>query len=114
MPTKQNSINVIGQVQVATAHVYKKGITVTDYINLSGGTKQQADDEKIYIIKANGAVEILKEDNWFAMGTSNRLSPGDTIVVPLDSDYMDNLTLWSTATQIVYQAAVALAAIAGL
>lgn len=114
VPTKQNSINVIGQVQVATAHVYKKGITVTDYINLSGGTKQQADDEKIYIIKANGAVEILKEDNWFAMGTSNRLSPGDTIVVPLDSDYMDNLTLWSTATQIVYQAAVALAAIAGL
>tara|TARA_R110000772_G_scaffold154487_1_gene265499 strand:+ start:564 stop:3299 length:2736 start_codon:yes stop_codon:yes gene_type:complete len=114
VPTKQNSINVIGQVQVATSHVFRKGTSVNDYINLSGGIKQQADDEKIYIIKANGSVETLKEENWFAMGTTNSLAPGDTIVVPLDADYMDNITLWSTATQIVYQAAVALAAIAGL
>ncbi len=114
VPTKQNSINVIGQVQVATSHVYRKGISVEDYINLSGGIKQQGDDEKIYIIKANGSVETLKDENWFAMSTKNSLAPGDTIVVPLDADYMDNITLWSTATQIVYQAAVALAAIAGL
>ena len=32
----------------------------------------------------------------------------------LNSDYIDNLTLWSTATQIVYQMGVAVAAISSL
>jgi polysaccharide export outer membrane protein len=114
VPTKQNSINVIGQVQVATAHIFSNEASVEDYLNLSGGIKQQANAEKIYIIKANGAVRVIQEENWFAMATEDSLAPGDTIVVPLDADYMDSLTLWSTGTQIVYQAAVAIAAIAGL
>ncbi|XPF96149.1 SLBB domain-containing protein [Colwellia sp. RE-S-Sl-9] len=110
---KQNTINVVGQVQIATSHLYEKGLTAFDYIKLSGGAKKQADQERIYIIKANGAVEIPNDSNWFA-SNSSQLQPGDTIVVPLDSYFMDDLTLWQTATQIVYQAVVALAAVAGL
>ena len=115
VPTKQNSVNVIGQVQVAASHLFKSGLSVEDYISLSGGIKQQADGDRIYIIKANGAVEIPSQgSNWFASNNVSHLEPGDTVVVPLDSDYMDNLTLWSTGTQIIYQAAVAIAAISGI
>jgi hypothetical protein len=53
-------------------------------------------------------------DNWFASSSEQAIDAGDTVVVPLDSDYMNSLTLWSTGTQIIYQAAVAIAAISGL
>jgi len=113
VPSKQNSVNVVGQVQVATSHIYRKGLDAFNYVDLSGGVKEQADDDRIYIIKANGSVEIPNQGNWFT-SASNHVEPGDTVVVPLDSAYMDNLSLWATATQIIYQAAVAIAAISGV
>ena len=114
IPTKQNSVNVIGQVQVATSHMYQPNLFVDDYIELSGGTKKQADDDRTYIIKANGAIKVPDNDNWFSSSDNYALAPGDTVVIPLDSDYTDNLTLIAAGTQIVYQAAVAFAAIAGI
>ncbi|GLX77596.1 sugar transporter [Thalassotalea insulae] len=114
VPTIQNSINVIGQVQVATSHFYQDSLSAFDYIELSGGVKQQADDDRVYIIKANGAVEVPSSSSWFSSNDKSQLKPGDTVVVPLDSDYMNNLTLWATGTQIIYQAAVAIAAISGI
>lgn len=116
VPTKQNSINVVGQVQVATSHMFQPGLNAGEYVSLSGGLKQQADAERIYIIKANGSVEVPPQNNnWFAAAKqTGLLEPGDTVVVPLNSEYMDQLTLWSTGTQIIYQAAVAIAAISGI
>ncbi|XQW85896.1 SLBB domain-containing protein [Thalassotalea piscium] len=113
VPTKQDSINVVGQVQVATSHVYQPGLDALDYIELSGGIKKQADEDRIYVIKANGSVQIPSSGNWFA-NNDQTLRPGDTVVVPLDSSYMENITLWQISTQIIYQAAVAIAAISGI
>jgi hypothetical protein len=42
------------------------------------------------------------------------LAPGDTIVVPRDITNYDNIGLWQGVTQIIYQSAVALAAIGSL
>jgi len=114
VPAKQNSINVIGQVQLATSHLIHKGFDAFDYVELSGGAKQQADLDRIYVIKANGRVYIPESEGWFSTSVGNQLSPGDTVVVPLDSYFMDDLSLWATGTQIIYQAAVAIAAVAGI
>ena len=57
---------------------------------------------------------MLQESNWFAGTSDSALKPGDSIVVPLDSEYMNSLTLWTTATTIMYNTAVAVAAISGL
>lgn len=117
VPGKSQSINVIGEVYVPTSHLYSAGLTYEDYISKSGGAKSLADEDKIYIIRANGSVEIPGQGNsfWFA-NTDNNIGvmPGDTIVVPFDSNNIDNLTLWSSATQIIYQLAVAVAAIGSL
>ncbi len=113
MPAKLNSINVVGQVQVASSHVYKSGLTAFDYIKLSGGNKKQADEERVYIIKANGAVQIPNAGNWYE-SRNDYLLPGDTVVVPLDTYYMEDLTLWQAITQIVYQSAVAVKAVSTL
>ncbi|TMN65951.1 polysaccharide biosynthesis protein [Pseudoalteromonas sp. S1727] len=114
VPSKRDSISVIGEVNYATSHLYKPGTGFEEYIALSGGLKERADDERIYIIKANGSVKIPDSGSWFAVSDTQLIEAGDTIVVPLNSDYMDNLTLWSTATQIVYQLGVAVAAISSI
>ncbi len=114
IPSKRDSISVIGEVNYATSHLYNANTDVDAYIRLSGGTKTRADEERIYVIKANGSVYIPESKGWFAVNTSKQLEPGDTIVVPMDTAHMDNLTLWSTATQIFYQLGVGVAAISGI
>jgi polysaccharide export outer membrane protein len=117
IPGQSQSINIIGEVYVPTSHLYSAGLSFDDYISKSGGMKPVADADRIYIIRANGSVELPGSGNdfWFAGGDENfGILPGDTIVVPFDSDNIDKLTLWSSATQIVYQLAVAVAAIASL
>lgn len=114
VPTKKNSINVIGQVQVGSSHLFSSAMSPEDYIAQSGGIKKRADEDRIYVISAGGSIKMLEQSNWFAGAADSSLKPGDTIVVPLDSEYMNDLTLWSTATQIIYNAAVAVAAINGI
>ena len=57
---------------------------------------------------------MMSSDNWFADDEASRLRPGDTIVVPLDAEYMNNLELWTSVTGIIYNSAVAIAAISGI
>tara|TARA_R110002167_G_scaffold366448_1_gene597407 strand:- start:29062 stop:31839 length:2778 start_codon:yes stop_codon:yes gene_type:complete len=113
IPGKLNSVNVVGQVQVATSHIHKDNFSAFDYIELSGGIKKQADEDRVYIIKANGAVKIPNNTNWFS-SIGDGLKPGDTVVVPLDTYFMEDLTLWSSVTQIIYQSAIAVNSIRGL
>lgn len=114
VPSKRDSISVIGEVNYSTSHLYKSGVSVDDYIALSGGLKERAAEDRIYIIKANGSVKIPSTGGWFAANNAEQLEPGDTIVIPMDAGHMDKLTLWSTATQILYQLGVAVAAIGSL
>lgn len=114
VPSKRDSISVIGEVNYSTSHLYKSGVTLEDYIDLSGGLKDRADEDSIYIIKANGSVKIPAKGGWFAANDPTELEAGDTIVIPMDASHMDKLTLWSTATQIVYQLGVAVAAITNI
>ena len=71
------------------------------------------DSSKIYIVKANSAVEAPNNDFWFS-GTSAILEPSDNIVVPRVVVNYEKLGLWQTVTEIVYQSAVALFAIGRL
>lgn len=108
VPALQNVVSIQGMVQFPSSHVYDGDLSVNDYLSRAGGTKKQADTDRIYVIKANGSV-MLPGDSWF--GGRKSLEPGDTIVVPVDSDYLDNLSIMTSATQILYQLGVAWSAI---
>ncbi|RUO62665.1 polysaccharide biosynthesis protein [Pseudidiomarina insulisalsae] len=114
VPTVQNTVSIIGEVQLASSYQYESGVSLEQYIERAGGMRQKADDERIYIVKANGRVVVPERRSWFSSGTTNEVEPGDTIVVPMDTQYMNNIELWTTATQIMYQVGVALAALSGL
>jgi polysaccharide biosynthesis/export protein len=52
---------------------------------------------------------------WFELsGSQMQIRPGDTIVVPLDTDRLPALPFWTAVTTIVYNVAIAVAAIHGL
>ncbi|WYH44050.1 SLBB domain-containing protein [Teredinibacter turnerae] len=113
VPRYKPSVTVVGEVQFPTSHFYDKRLTVDDYVDRSGGTKYNADKKRIYVVKANGRVFLPSNSAWFK-NRSQAIDPGDTIIVPLDTDRVDRLTVWSSVTQIMYQAALGIAAIGKL
>lgn len=105
IPPASQEVTVLGEVQFATSHLHQSSFNRDDYINRSGGTTAKADSRRIYVVKASG--EVL------AGGRRGRtaIEPGDTIVVPLDTDRVRPLVLWTSATQILYNLAIAAAAV---
>jgi protein involved in polysaccharide export with SLBB domain len=112
VPRQAQEVTVIGEVQNATSHLFDPSLSRDDYMRLSGGTTQKADDKRIYIVRANGSVEGGSGNLWFRR--SSDVEPGDTIVVPLDAERMRPLPLWTAVTTIIYNLAVAVAAIGSL
>ncbi|NOH54475.1 sugar transporter [Vibrio coralliilyticus] len=106
VPARQPIVSVMGEVQFSSNHTFTPGMTIEDYVSSAGGTKKQADTDRIYVVRADGSVMLPNNSFWFSR-KSNPLEPGDTIIVPLDTDYLDGLSTLTSATQILYQIGVA-------
>ena len=113
VPTIPQAVSVFGEVQFPTSHLHTEGLTVDDYLERSGGPTRQADEERVYVVKADGSVMLPEKSRWFG-GRSQQLAPGDTIIVPIDVDRLNQLELWSNVSQIVYQMALGAAAVGNL
>ena len=109
VPKRAQEVTVIGEVQSPTSHLFDPALTRDDYLRLSGGTNQKADEKRIYVVRANGSVETGSGSRWFR--AEGGIQPGDTIVVPLDAERMRPLPLWTAVTTILYNIAVAVAAV---
>ncbi|WP_411293029.1 SLBB domain-containing protein [Vibrio coralliilyticus] len=110
VPARQPIVSVMGEVQFSSNHTFTPGMTIEDYISSAGGTKKQADTDRVYVVRADGSVMLPNNSFWFSR-KSNPLEPGDTIIVPLDTDYLDGLSTLTSATQILYQIGVAWSAV---
>lgn len=107
VPRVQQEVTVLGEVNYQTAHRYKSGWSVRDYLHQSGGYTQAADTGRVYVIRANGQV-TASAVGWF---TSSSIKPGDTIVVPLDLDPIQPLPLFTSIASIVGNLAIAAASL---
>ena len=111
VPKQAQEVTVIGETQQNTSHLYRPGITRSEYIAMSGGLTRRADRGLIYVVRASGAVVTSSRSRWFGRSNTSEIRPGDTIVVPLETDRIRPLTFWTNVTQILYQAAIAIAAV---
>ncbi len=111
VPRLAQEVTVIGEVQFSTSHLYDPSLSREDYLRMSGGATQKADEKRIYIVRANGSVESGGGSRWFGQ-SSGSIQPGDTIVVPLDAERMRPLPLWTAVSTIIFNLAVAVAAVA--
>jgi polysaccharide export outer membrane protein len=110
VPRYQQEVTVIGEVQNATSHLYRPELSRDDYVALSGGVTRRADVRKIYVVRANGSVIANEGNRWFRRN-SVQIKPGDTVVVPLDTERLPALPFWQAVTSIVYNLAISAAAI---
>ena len=114
IPKRTNTVTVVGEVRRQGTHGFDGQLSLEDYIALSAGLSKRADNDNIYIIKANGAV-VMPDTSLTAFASPDMyLSAGDTVIVPVDGGYKDNIPLWRDITQIIYQGTVAIAAVANL
>lgn len=110
VPRQRQEVTVIGEVQNATSHLFLPKLGLTDYIEASGGTTKKADTKRIYVVRADGSV-ANREKGFLARNYERSIKPGDTIVVPLDTERMPRLPFWQAVTQILYNVAISVAAV---
>jgi polysaccharide export outer membrane protein len=108
VPKQRQEVMVLGEVQDPTSHLYRRRLTRDDYVSQSGGPTRQADRGRIYVVRADGSVDSGSH-GWFHSGDSVEIHAGDAIVVPLDTERLPALTVWTAVTTILYNLAIAAA-----
>ena len=83
IPAKTSVVSVAGSVVSPSSFFYKSDLKVSDYLKLAGGATRMADAGRMYVIRANGSVINDQGYFWNGLG-SNKLHPGETLVVPED------------------------------
>lgn len=115
IPRSSDTVSVVGEVRQPGTHVFQAGLSVDDYISLSAGLTSRSDQSAIYIVRANGSVTTLDSNWWrFSDAGAQALRAGDSIVIPVNSQYKESLAQWREVTQIIYQGLVSIAAVARL
>jgi protein involved in polysaccharide export with SLBB domain len=116
VPSKPNTVNVVGAVYNENAFLFQRTQGVGAYLKLAGGADRDADGAHAYIIRADGSVVSRKSQSGVFGNTfdSTRLYAGDTIVVPEKVPKPSALVNLSNYTGIFSQLALGAAAIAVL
>ena len=97
IPGRSDSVLLSGEVLVSQAMLYQSGESARDYIKRSGGFTDQALQERIVLVHANGEVSSGKDPD---------VRSGDEIIV-LPKVPVKNLQIASTIVDILYKIAVA-------
>ncbi|MGZ8556378.1 MAG: SLBB domain-containing protein, partial [Sulfuricurvum sp.] len=108
VPEKEDSVVVQGEVLNPNATIYHASYGVDDYLNVSGGIKESADESNIFVVHANGEAEPYKH-GFFSADAS--VGPGDTIIVPMEINTISGMQFAKDITSILYQMAVSVAAL---
>ena len=113
IPRSQQTVSIIGEVFAPNSHFFDSSKSIENYLALSGGLTEFADNDNIYIIKGNGSVVPISQASsaGFFRGQSNAIEAGDTIVVPIEIRTGYGIRAASEVTEIIYQLALAGAAI---
>ena len=101
---------MIGEVQNVRSYLFLKKLRRDDYISMSGGMTKKADRGRVYVVRADGSV-ATRSGSFLKRSYETAIKPGDTIVVPLDTERMPRLPFWQAVTQILYNVAVSIAAV---
>ena len=110
IPSRSSTVSVFGAVYNQNAFLYKDGKRIVDYLGQAGGPTRDADKDSLYLVKADGSVVSKQESGrFFNSFDSQKVVPGDAIVVPeelIKLSWTKELKDWS---QIFYQFALGVA-----
>lgn len=85
VPKTPNSVMVMGQVYNPTTFVQLPGKDVSFYLEKAGGPTKNAEEDEMYIVRADGTLESRQNHSGFLFFNnfnSVKLDSGDAVVVP--------------------------------
>jgi len=113
------SVNVLGRVYNPTSLIYEKDRPVSYYLDQTGGVREDADDDHIYLVRADGTVISRAQERglswWWSRGERRWFSGrfdgmtverGDTLLVPEEPITVGKLAIARDITQILANIAV--------
>jgi protein involved in polysaccharide export with SLBB domain len=119
IPERNSVVNVTGSVMAQGSYVYSEKADYLDYINMSGGYSNYADESNVFVLKVDGSAHKASRGliNWngkkdrlemaaFTDEETNYIEPGDVIVVPEKIDRIAWLREIRDITQILMNTAV--------
>ena len=109
IPSVTSTIAVVGEVIFPTSLVFNEENTIEDYINLAGGFANRANTESLVILHRDGTIDRVDESD-FDDHSAIKLQAGDEIMV-MPEITLNNLEIASDVTRIIYNIAVAAAAV---
>lgn len=120
IPDKPGIVEVLGEVYNPTAVFYEEGKSVSYYLNKVGGPTDNAEEDEIYLVKADGSVISRSqegllgffwdaENNRWATGgfMATKVQRGDVVLVPRQLREIPWLKNTADIVQIIFQTAVA-------
>ncbi|KFZ45109.1 hypothetical protein DS62_12630 [Smithella sp. SC_K08D17] len=119
IPEKNSVVSVTGSVMGQGSYVFSEKTDYLDYINMSGGYSDYADESNVFILKVDGSARKASRGliNWnkkkdrlemaaFSGEETNYIEPGDVIVVPEKIERIAWLREIRDITQILMNTAV--------
>lgn len=112
IPPRPATIAIVGAVYNRdTAFIYDRRKSIGDYLQLAGGPTRNADDNEIYVVRADGSILSESQGGLFSSVTRLAALPGDTIIVPEKLDRTSFVRSMLNWTQILANFATGAAAI---
>ncbi len=115
IPESSYTVSVFGEVNIPGSFVYIEDNNVLDYIEHAGSFLASANDRELLLISPSGRISTLRRGGIFNRQNRQDMipQPGDVILVTPDLrlNFQQNLNIASSVTAIIYQTAVALAAV---
>ena len=109
IPSISDTVSVVGEVLNQNTFVFNDKLTTDDYLSKAGGVTELANEEYIYIVKANG--ETVKYESNYFWGNDKEIFKGDTIVVPMEYDMFSDMKFAKDVSTILYQFAITAASL---
>jgi protein involved in polysaccharide export with SLBB domain len=120
VPAKPTSIGVFGSVFNSGSYLYLQQRTLGDYLKLAGGPTKGADQDSLFVVRANG--DVISQRQVGGGTWANRESglerlvaeAGDTLFMPEEMDKTTFIQYAKDWTQVLYQFGIGIAGIAAL
>ena len=99
VPVRPSFVGVVGEVMAETSFIHNPALTVANYMDKAGLTRD-ADLDNIMLVRADGSAETSsRRTTFFSLSSGlagKKLNPGDTIFVPT---VLDRTTAYSQLIQ---------------
>ena len=98
LPAMDNMVYISGAVQNATAVVFDRRLSLSDYVDLAGGASEFGDSRRVYAIYPNGRSVTM--GYFLGLAKRRKIEPGSRVVVPFEKGYGQPEEKLSTAERI--------------